>query len=139
MDKTKQPGIKFDGIILAEEKFWRDYKVPEDAKLDLNVISSNNKNGESYNVELKSVLKLAKDDKEVVVLKCKFVGFFSIIKGKENMDIDKYMKNNAPALMFPYIREHISSITMKSGIKPIFIPPLNLVALLNKQSDIDKL
>ena len=31
MDKAKQPGIKFNGIILVEEEFWRDYDVPEDS------------------------------------------------------------------------------------------------------------
>lgn len=135
MDKDKQPGIRFNGIILVEEKFWRDYIIPEDAKLDLKLESGNNKLDNSYNVELKAILRLIKDDKETLTLESKFVGFFTVIKGSENMDIDEYIKNNAPALMFPYVREHISAITIKAGIKPILVPPLNMRALLKKQQN----
>lgn len=133
MDKTKQPGIRFDGIILVEEKFWRDYVIPEDTKLDLKIESGSSKLDNSYNIELKSILRLIKEDKEALILESKFIGFFSVIEGDENMDIDEYIKNNAPALMFPYIREHISAITIKAGMKPILVPPLNMKALLNKQ------
>ncbi len=42
MDKAKQPGISFDGIILVEEKFWRDYAIPQDVKLDLKIESGSN-------------------------------------------------------------------------------------------------
>jgi preprotein translocase subunit SecB len=135
MDKDKQPGIRFNGIILVEEKFWRDYIIPEDAKLDLKLESGNNKLDNSYNVELKAILRLIKDDKETLTLESRFVGFFTVIKGSENMDIDEYIKNNAPALMFPYVREHISAITIKAGIKPILVPPLNMRALLKKQQN----
>jgi len=134
MDKTKQPGINFDGIILVEEEFWRDYAIPEDSTINFDIKAGNNKVGESYNIELCSTLKLIKEDKEVLRLKSKFVGFFSVVKGEENMDIEKYIKNNAAALMFPYVREHISVITAKSGINPIFLPPINLVALLKEQT-----
>jgi len=134
MDKTKQPGIKFNGIILVEEEFWRDYAIPEDSDIKFDIKAGSNKVGESYNVELYSTLKLVKEDKEVLKLKSKFVGFFSVAKGEENMDIDEYIKNNSAALMFPYVREHISATTAKSGINPIFLPPINLVALLKEQS-----
>ncbi len=64
-----------------------------------------------------------------------FVGFFSVIEGEENMEIEQYMQNHSPALMFPYIREHISTVTQKAGIKPVFLAPVNVLALLkNAQS-----
>lgn len=134
MDKSKQPGIRFDGIILVEEEFWRDYEIPKGSVTDFRAKVRNIKAGESYNTELYSTLKLVKEGKEALRLNSKFVGFFSVIKGEENMDIKEYMKSNAAALMFPYIREHISVITGKSGIEPIFLPPINLVALLEEQT-----
>jgi len=132
MDKTKQPGIKFDGIILVEEEFWRDYDVPEDSAVHLSLEAGNIEIQGDYNVEVNSTLTLTKEDKKVLALKSKFIGFFSIIKEEENMNIEEYVKNNSVALMFPYIREHISTITTKSGINPIFLPPVNVVALLKK-------
>jgi preprotein translocase subunit SecB len=36
---------------------------------------------------------------------------------------------NAPALLFPYLRAYISSLTALSGLKPITLPTLNLTGL----------
>ncbi len=87
MDKTKQPGIKFDGIILVEEEFWRDYDVPEDSAVHLSLEAGNIEIQGDYNVEVNSTLTLTKEDKKVLALKSKFIGFFSIIKEEENMNI----------------------------------------------------
>ncbi|HLR35138.1 MAG TPA: protein-export chaperone SecB [Tissierellales bacterium] len=133
MDKNKQPGISFDGIILVAEEFWRDFDVPEDGDLDFSIEAANSKIDENYNVELETNLRIIKDDEEKLKLQSKFVGLFSTIDGEENMDIDEYIENNAPALMFPYVREHISAITTKSGINPIFLPPINFVTLLKNK------
>lgn len=132
MDKTKQPGIKFNGIILVAEEFWRDYNVPKDSDIHLNLEAGNIEMQGNYSVEVNSTLILTKEDKEVLTLKNKFVGFFSSIKEQENMDIEEYVKCNSVALMFPYIREHISAITIKSGIDPVLLPPVNVMALLEK-------
>jgi len=48
-------------------------------------------------------------------------------------DIDDKMRTNffninAPAILFPYVRAHITTLTSLSGIKPIILPTLNLTA-----------
>ena len=133
MDKTKQPGISFDGIILVEEKFWRDYQIPEDSSIDLEFQANNNIEKSSGTVEVYANFKLVKDEKSFLTLDLKFIGFFSVIGDEENMDIKEFIENNSLALMFPYIREHITNITSKSGIKPIVLPPINLRAVTNKE------
>lgn len=40
-----------------------------------------------------------------------------------------YFVKNAPAIVFPYIRSYISTLTTQSGYKPILLPTLNLVGL----------
>lgn len=132
MDKSKQPGISFDGIILVENKFWRHHNVPNDAKIDIKFEAANNISENNATVEVYTILNMKSEEKDVMKLDCKFVGFFSVIEYSKNMDIKDYIINNATALMFPYIREHISSITGKAGMNPILLPPLNLRAILNK-------
>jgi preprotein translocase subunit SecB len=49
-----------------------------------------------------------------------------------NIEEDKlgnFLYLNAPAIMFPYIRAYISSLTVLSGINPINLPTLNLSGL----------
>lgn len=132
MDKTKQPGINFDGIILTEEKFWRDYSIPEDLSIDLEFQSSNSIEDNKATVEVFTNFKLVDDTQEFLTLDLKFVGFFSTIEDEENMNIEKFIKDNSLALMYPYIREHITNITSKTGIKPVILPPINLRAIINE-------
>ncbi|KZL94194.1 protein-export chaperone SecB [Clostridium magnum] len=132
MDKNKQPGISFDNIILVKENFWRDYDVPEDSKLDFQIGTGWDIKDNSYYVELSSTITLISADKEALKLENTFVGVFSVIKGSENMNIEDYIRNNSAALMFPYMREHIATITQKSGIKPILLPPVNILALIQQ-------
>ena len=130
MDEKKQPGISFNGIILTKEKFWRDYSVPDNASPDLSINVNRSNQGREWITEISFSLRMIYQEKEVLQLDSTFVGFFSVIEGEENMEIEQYMQNHSPALMFPYIREHISTVTQKAGIKPEFLAPVNVLALL---------
>ena len=133
MDKNKQPGISFDNIMLVKECFWRDFIVPKESEIAFEVKHNWSGSEDKYVSELLTTLRLLAGEKEVLKLESTFVGLFSIIANQENMDIKDYIKNHAPALMLPYIREHISSITQKAGIKPVLLPPVNIVALIRKK------
>ena len=43
--------------------------------------------------------------------------------------LNQYFYINAPALLFPYVRAYISTLTTLSGINAINLPTLNLTAL----------
>lgn len=133
MDKTKQPGISFDSIILVEETFWRDFNVPADSEIEFNVEMVINIQENNSNTQLITTLRMKSEEKEVLKLSSTFVGLFSINKGNENMDLEHYLRNNSPALMFPFIREHIATITQKSGVGPVLLPPINIIALVNNK------
>lgn len=132
MDKNKQPGISFNSIMLVKEEFWRDYSVPEETTPDFNIGLGWSVQESNYIVELTTSLRLLHEDKEKLKLDSTFIGVFSIIEDNENMNIEEYIKNNSVALMFPYVREHISTITQKSGIKPVLLPPINVIALIKQ-------
>lgn len=134
MDKSKQPRINFDAIILAEENFKREKRLPKDTETKLNFSSGNNINGNKASVEIAFNLELIKDNKKYMELYAKFVGLFSA-KEEKNMDLEEFVNLHALALMFPYIREHITNITSKAGIKPILLPPINLAAMLKNQNE----
>jgi preprotein translocase subunit SecB len=44
----------------------------------------------------------------------------------ESEDISNFFYINAPALLFPYIRAYISTLTNLSGLMPINLPTLNM-------------
>jgi preprotein translocase subunit SecB len=53
--------------------------------------------------------------------------YFDTDISQENLN--NYFFINAPALLFPYVRAYISTLTTLSGINPINLPTLNLTAL----------
>ena len=45
-----------------------------------------------------------------------------------------FIKINAPAIAFPYVRSYISNLTLQSGFEPIILPSVNFVKLNESES-----
>ena len=136
MDKFKQPGIKFENVILSSEKFWRKPEIPENLNINLEfkLNKSINPNTKKGIVELECILQLEDSSKNIYVLiNPIFIGIFSESETK-NMDLDTFINKHAPALLIPYIREHITNISSKAGITPIILPPINIIAFIAKDN-----
>ncbi|MFP4023087.1 MAG: protein-export chaperone SecB [Thiohalospira sp.] len=71
------------------------------------------------------------DEKEVFKSEVHGVGFFEF-EDIEDKNIDSFFYLNAPAILFPYIRAYIASLTALSGFNPITLPTLNLESLKEK-------
>ncbi|EGY27601.1 hypothetical protein DA2_0124 [Desulfovibrio sp. A2] len=41
---------------------------------------------------------------------------------------------NIPAIIYPYIREHVSDLSRRSGGDPIHLPPVNFVMLAESEN-----
>jgi preprotein translocase subunit SecB len=136
MDKSKQPGISFDDIILKEIFFSRKEEFSDKPELNVQLESNFSLSPEEDILTYEMSCEI-KDKNEFFNIKCTMIGFFSVIKGKENMGLKEYSNMNAPAAIFPYIREVITSTTTRAGIPPIVIPPMNL-NLLKKNSKSEK-
>lgn len=139
MDKNKEPGIGFESISLVEEIFHREKKVPKVLNISLKLESRIYNIEKQYFNELSVFVKGSDEEgNEALKLEFMFVGRFSTLEGSENMEIDKFMQENSSALMYPYIREHISLITQKAGVAPVLLPPMNVQAAL-KRNESNKL
>lgn len=57
------------------------------------------------------------------------IGKFNFPKDSVLDNLNNFFYLNAPALLFPYVRAYISTLTNLSGIKPITLPTLNLTEL----------
>lgn len=136
MDKDKHPGINFDGILLANEKFSRVPNLPGNIKVDIGFSISLYRSGDIFTNEITTKLACLSDEDEIIMeLEFTYIGLFSVKKSEENMDIKTFMNRYSHALMFPYIREHITSITQKAGMSPILLPPLNILAMTKEIKD----
>jgi len=46
--------------------------------------------------------------------------------GNSTLNLEQFGQINGAAIIYPYIREHLSSLSAKAGLGLIFIPPVNL-------------
>lgn len=133
MNKNQQPGIAFDAILLAKMNFERKPYLKEDLEIEVNFTAKRSNDGKKGSVEIKTDLQLKKEDETFVNLTLVHVGVFSVTN-TPNMPLEQFLEFNAPALIFPYIRKEISSITCSAGLAPVVLPPMNIIAMI-KQSE----
>ena len=129
--------LELYNVYIEKIEFLRtdSYSI-KDQKLDFILepeikISDDNKkckcimNAEIVNKENKSL------DIKIII-----VGIFGLLDF-EKLKSDtrnKLVLKNTLAIIFPYLRSFITTITSQSGIKPIILPPVNISALVNSQS-----
>jgi len=131
----KKNSYKLLSIILIESFFKRapfiDFSNDKlHNGINIDIKNSINENILGVTVTLNFISKI--EDKEVISSEIKMVGNFEFSK-ETNIPLDDFGKINAPAIIFPFIREHLSNVSMKAGIQPILLPPINFVNLAKEK------
>jgi len=59
------------------------------------------------------------------------VGIFEVTN-TDNIQpsIDDFSKLNGPAIILPFVRQHLADLIGKAGFKPFYIPPINFYELM---------
>ncbi|MBE7653947.1 protein-export chaperone SecB [Tenacibaculum finnmarkense] len=86
-----------------------------------------NKQSSEFKLIILFSSKSGKSEQKFAEIEC-----HSIFKFEENTnfeDIPTYFYRNSIAIIFPYIRAFISSVTLQANIPPIVLPTLNLSSL----------
>lgn len=65
---------------------------------------------------------------DLVRIDIKTVSFFTFEEGA-NISDNQFFTLNAPAIVYPYIRAYISTLTAQSGVVTINMPAMNLLSL----------
>jgi len=136
MNKDKQPGINCKSVILVDSSFRRIADFPnKNLSLNYNFEYSKELQESSANASLSLKLIVNNEDGEMILqLGCTYVGVFCIQEDEPNMELDNFLQFNAPAIVLPYIRHFVHSVTAQAGIEPIILPPINILALLKQSS-----
>lgn len=118
--------FQFDSFIIQKSVFDLNQNV-EVGELSIGFKSAGKLDFEKgkFNLELGIFIS---DSTEALKIEIDSVGYFNF----ENLDRDSlsnFLFVNAPAILFPYLRAYISSLTTLSGIRPIVLPTLNLTSL----------
>lgn len=129
--------FKLLNILLIESAFKRAPKIDLSSEnvnnnIDIDIKNSTTENTLGVIVTLK--FNTVIEDEEVISSVIKMAGNFGFSKNT-NILVEDFGKINAPAIIFPFIREHLSNVSMKAGIQPIILPPINFVNLAKEKKN----
>jgi preprotein translocase subunit SecB len=142
MRKDNHPGIDFEKIILEKVNLETNpnyQKTEKGIPVDISF---------KVNRELVKSLKLLKLSFEVSLFRetsnppfhisVLATGYFTVKRVKDIKALEEFSQIQAPALLFPFIREVIADLTMRTGYPPLLIPPTNIALLIGKTHNVTK-
>lgn len=131
-----ESGFIIKNIILVESNFSRVNNVVFDnpknnININVNVSVVNN------NITVEETIDLVQKhgDNEQMKFHVKMVGIFEKIGESELKDLDKFGRINGASIIYPYIREHITSVTLKAGVGAVLLPPVNFTNQVVEKKD----
>ncbi|MET7253563.1 protein-export chaperone SecB [Dyadobacter fermentans] len=120
--------IKKVYLVESDFKYNPEVSTSESARFDLEVTMSrmDTDNGDTL-ISLGVKVVAFSGDANLLTVTARMDGIFDF-----NLDgagpAEDYLANvNAPAIIYPFIREHIASLTAKAGVDALLIPPFNFV------------
>ncbi|HTB51896.1 MAG TPA: protein-export chaperone SecB [Ferruginibacter sp.] len=134
-----ESGFKVTNIILMASSFRREYvitfdpaQIGHEVNIDVNVLVDNNKIAVTESLLFKQVRGI---DKTVEIeATVSMVGIFESV-GTPTIDPNEFGNVNGAAIIFPYLREVLSSMCVKAGAAHIILHPYNFTRHKNKSEE----
>lgn len=128
-EETKSGGYRVENVFLLESTFTREInfdskngEISNEINIDSQIHESTDEGKFGVTLELDFQGKQA--NKDICKSKIKMVGIFEKI-GEPPLNEENFKKINAPAIIYPFIREHLHNICLKAGIANVLLPTVN--------------
>lgn len=124
----KQTGFKFESFVIKEAYIKRNPVKQGKFKFSIDPIGKIDSENSKFYLEL--IVELS-DDTDSFEAEVHAIGSFKFAGNNDEM-LSNFFIINAPAIIFPYIRSYISTLTANSGLKTINLPVMNLTSIGKK-------
>lgn len=136
MSDSVQMTFDHFGITLIHFNINNDFKREEEVTINPEIAGRADYNKETRILQANMKVSLTSGNLPFYLS----VEGFGVLTFNKDPDADT-LKNvssiNAPAIIFPYIRETIADITRRAGFPPLHLPPVNFVNLAKKGTSRD--
>ena len=130
-----ESGFHVSNLLLLESQFNRINRVQFNEETFANLIPkigvAVDVHGNQITVTEEVTVSQEIDGKTQFSFFVKMVGVFERIGESLLTDGEKFGRVNGAAIIFPYIREHITALSLKAGLEPIILPPINFTCIQN--------
>jgi preprotein translocase subunit SecB len=111
----------------APEIFTKEWEQPK-MVFDVN-IGTEKCADDHYEVVLHITLKAnSQDDKPIYLLELQQAGVFQLVGFTEDI-MKRVVSTTCPEILFPYVRETVSSMVARGGFPQMILPPMNFNAM----------
>src|SRR5437762_8679322 len=130
LQETQPGGYKVESIILLASSFLReveiDEKIMSSVTNELNVHPSAHETTpeDKFAVTLQLNYRGLQGDRQICSATIRMTGVFEKY-GEPALSEDKFKAINAPAIIYPFIREHLHNLCLKAGIANVLLPTIN--------------
>lgn len=123
-----ESGFRITNLILLESNFKRIHNVTfnkDGVKQNINVDVNVNVKGNEVLVTEQITYTQSFNEIDEVNCTIGMVGVFEKVGETKLEDLEQFGYVNGAAIIFPYIREHLSNLSSKAGLGLILLPPVN--------------
>ena len=126
-----ESGFKVENVILIECSFSRiNHVVFEgDINNDINIHVDVSTQKDNITVSEDVTVSQKFKGEEQARIFVKMVGLFVRVGDSSIDNLEDFGKVNGAAIIFPYIREIVSSTTLKAGMPAVILPPVNFTKI----------
>ncbi|MDY0173942.1 MAG: protein-export chaperone SecB [Bacteroidales bacterium] len=124
MEKQKQSSFKFLRYLVERAEIKLPNRYIEEDEFEIRIIPSGICSGNRFDLLLEVIVSNTDNSFSAEI---DIIGYFQFKPGCTV--IDNFLVLNAPAILFPYVRAFISTLTAISGGATIIPPTLNLTSL----------
>lgn len=131
-NKDMESGFRIHNILLMESNFKRvpnvvfdNPSITQDIRIEGEVTVNAEKNIVSV-IQTLHFSQILNEEKQITAT-IKMIGIFEKT-GESAIDLENFGNVNGAAIIYPYIREHLTSLSVKAGVGIILLPPANFAA-----------
>ena len=128
MDKVEKSAFQFKEFQIVETHMVKKegQEVSGNIHLDFNPRGEILKDQNLYKILLGIIIN---DDDASIKINVEAIGYFEFSDSIDQNTLNNLFFVNAPAILFPYIRAYISTLTNLSGIETVTLPTINLSSI----------
>jgi len=133
MESKQVTTYSIEQVFLSKSSFYREPAIDfpklqfgQETIVD-HIDSTNNPEDSKFIVQVTVKISGTVEEREVIKIEVTTTGVFQR-HGESALDEETFKKVNAPAIIYPFVREHIATVAVKSGIGSLLLPPINFTS-----------
>jgi len=137
MDESKQPGIQIAQVFLERATFsHRDDALalppntPFQPEVVVNLQGGVASDGKT--AFLRITVHTKPEDKPLYNFTVSMFALLQVVEGQENLPLKEYVEGGGPAMLYPFVREAVASLTWRGRFGPVWLAPFNIGAAIGR-------